>query len=261
MTATARSESGRGRLDLYFPRQHGAWAMLAVPLLVGVVASGPSPWHVVLALAAVAGYMTVATAESWARARFSATYRPSLVLYGAVAVASGLAMAVAFPPLLIALAVVAPSTALSVEAGRSRRPRYVVQSLAQAAQAVALAPAAAWVGGASAVLAVRAGLLAAIYLVGTVLVVRSAIRERGNPRFAAVSIGFHLAGVAAAALVLGPACALLVAALAARSALVPVVDATRAHAGSRIRPVELGLMEIVASVAVVTVVALFGLGS
>jgi hypothetical protein len=38
---------------LWVPRQHGAWAMLAVPLLLGIAATAPSPWHLLLGIAAL----------------------------------------------------------------------------------------------------------------------------------------------------------------------------------------------------------------
>jgi hypothetical protein len=39
------------------PTQHGAWAMLVTPLLVGVLAAGPSAVHLPLAPFWFAGYL------------------------------------------------------------------------------------------------------------------------------------------------------------------------------------------------------------
>ena len=81
----------------------------------------------------------------------------------------------------------------SAERAPERR-RDLANSLAQTAIALVLVPAAAYVSGAWETEAVvRATLVAAGYLVGTVLVVRSVIRERGNRGFVALSVGFHAA--------------------------------------------------------------------
>jgi hypothetical protein len=41
----------------WVPNQHGAWAMLVTPLLVGVLAAGPSAVHLPLAPLWFAGYL------------------------------------------------------------------------------------------------------------------------------------------------------------------------------------------------------------
>jgi len=47
---------GRKRSPGWVPNQHGAWAMLAGPLVVGVVASGPAWVHLPLAALWFLGY-------------------------------------------------------------------------------------------------------------------------------------------------------------------------------------------------------------
>ncbi len=52
---------------LWIPRQHGAWAMLLLPVLLGVAASAPSPWQLVVAVDALAAYLASATLQVWSR--------------------------------------------------------------------------------------------------------------------------------------------------------------------------------------------------
>ena len=52
--------------------------MLAVPLLLGIAATAPSAWHLLLAVAALAGYLAAATAQAWLRARRRPSFVPSL---------------------------------------------------------------------------------------------------------------------------------------------------------------------------------------
>jgi hypothetical protein len=88
---------------------------------------------------------------------------------------------------------------------------------------------------------------------GEVLVVRSVLRERGNVRFAALSVGFH-AGFAVAAIIALPAAyATLALILLLRSALLPVIQRRRATTSHPLRPVHVGMLELGCSVALVLV--------
>jgi hypothetical protein len=238
----------------WLPRHHGAWAMLLLPLLVGVAASRPDPWQLVLGGAALSGYLLSATAEAWARARRNPAYRGPILAYGAAFGVLGLSLAVAFPVLLLALLVVVPAGAAVFGGARPGNRRDLVNSLAQVAQALVLVPAAAHVAGAFEPDRVIAGTaIAAGYLLGSVLVVRSVLRERGNDAFAAVSVGFHVALVLAAVAYLPGAYAWLAAGLALRAATLPVLQRRLAGSPRPLRPIHVGLVEMAASIAVVAV--------
>jgi hypothetical protein len=226
--------------------------MLAVPLLLGVAATSPSAWHLVLAVAAVAGYLAAATAQAWLRARRRPSFVPSLVTYGAVFAVAGVALLVAFPMLALAALVVVPAGALVVGGARPGTPRDLANSLGQTAIALVLVPAAALVSGAwEADVVVRTTLVAAGYLVGTVLVVRSVIRQRGNRGFAALSVGFHAALVVASAATLAWPYAVYFAGLTGRAAALPLVERRRAATARPLRPIHVGIVEIVASTVLV----------
>lgn len=238
----------------WLPGQHGAWAMLAVPFLLGIAASRPDPWQLVLALTAVTGYLASAVAQTRLRARRRDGSPVPLLIYGAVFAASGMALVAIHPALLVSLAVLVPAGAITLGGARPGTRRDLAISLAQVAQAVVLIPAAALVSGAfdgERVLA--ATLVGAAYLVGTVLVVRSVIRERDNRAFAAVSIGFHAALVLGALAFLPLPYAVLAVTLAVRAAALPVIRRRRASTRRPLRPVQVGVVEMVAAAAVVLV--------
>jgi hypothetical protein len=244
---------------LWFPRQHGAWAMLAVPLLLGIAATTPSPWHLLLGIAAVSGYVAAATAQAWLRARRRSSFVPSLAVFGGLFAVVGIILLVAFPALALSAVVVVPAGALVVGGARPGTPRDLVNSLAQTAIALILVPAAAYVSGTwETVAAVGATVVAAGYLVGTVLVVRSVIRERGNRGFVALSVGFHAAFLVVAVVTLPWPYAACAAGLLARAVALPVVERWRAGTSRPLRPVQVGIVEIVASAAIV--VAAFAAG-
>lgn len=238
----------------WIPRQHGAWAMLLLPLLLGTAAGRPDPWQVVVAGAAVSGYLLSSALQAWARARRSSAYRSPILVYGIAFGTLGLLLAWAFPPLLLTLVVVGPSSVVILGGARPGTRRDLANSVAQVAQALVLVPAAAYVSGnpdASRVAAYT--LVAAAYLLGSVLVVRSVLRERGNESFARVSIGTHVALLAVAWLLLPAGFALVAGWLAARAAALPLLQRRWAGGPRALRPVHVGLVEIVSSLAVVAV--------
>jgi len=235
------------------PHQHGAWAMLAVPLLIGVAASRPSPWQLLLAAAAVTGYLASATGQTWLRSRRRETLTPPLAVYLVAFGILGLVLVVARPALLAGLVVLVPTTALITAGARPGTRRDLANSLAQAAQALFLVPGAALVADAFEPGRIAiATAVAAAYLAGTVLVVRSMLRERDSAGFARLSAGYHAILVLPAAL-LGPAWVALAVGLAARAAVLPVIGRRRAAAGRPLKPIHVGMVELVVAVAVVVV--------
>jgi hypothetical protein len=228
--------------------------MLAVPFLLGIAASRPDPWQLVLAATAVTGYLASAAAQARLRARRRDGSPVSLLTYGALFGVSGLVLVVTHPALLAGLAVLIPAGAITLGGARPGTRRDLANSLAQVAQALVLVPAAALVSGAfDGGRVVAATLVGAAYLVGTVLVVRSVIRERDNRAFAAASISFHGALVLGAVAFLPLAYAVLAAALAARAATLPAIQRRLAGTPRPLRPVQVGVVEIVAAAAVVLV--------
>lgn len=237
---------------LWLPRQHGAWAMLAVPLLLGIAVTRPNLWHAVLGAAAIAGYLASATAQTWVRARVRQRYTASLIAYVVVATALGMALVVTHPGLVLAVIVLVPAGMITLVAAKLGRGRGVAAGFAQVVEAFVLVPAAASLTGPVDSLAVsKATLLAAVYLVGTLLAVRSVIREQGNASFAAVSVGFHLAATVVGAILLPLPFVVLLGLLAMRSVLLPLVQRRCRETVTPLRPVHVGMVEMVVATCVV----------
>src|SRR5450759_1137380 len=132
---------------LWLPRQHGAWAMLALPVLVGIATSRFVPGQLLLAAAAVAAYLASATLQAWLRARRRPSYVPSIVAYGAATAVLGAPLLVLEPRLILAVIVVLPAGALTLAAARRGTTREMALSLAHVAQASVLVPAAMLLAG------------------------------------------------------------------------------------------------------------------
>jgi hypothetical protein len=239
---------------LWLPHQHGAWAMLALPILVGIAASRFVPGQLLLAAAAVAGYLTSAALQAWLRARRRPSYIPSIVAYGAATALLGVLLVVLEPRLVVAAIVVVPAGAVTLAVARPGTPRELAVSLSQVAQASVLVPAAMLLAGETSGWVLGAATaIAAAEMAGSVLAVRSVIRERDNAGFAARSVGFHAAITLAAAAFLPWSYTALGAFLTVRAAALPLARRRLASSGPGLRPAHVGLVEAVASIALVAV--------
>lgn len=242
----------------WIPHEHGAWAILAVPLLLGIAAAGAVPAHALLAVTAVSAYLFSVPAVEWLRRRHGEDLRPAAV-FGVVLAVSGIPLLAAWPELLLVGVAVAGLAGVVLALTLFGHPRSVLVSLVEVAQAVALVPAAAIVAGSPGEPATwHAALAAGIYLVGTVLFVRSMIRARGNAWFLAASLGFHALGVAGAIAVLPWPYVIFAGGLLARAIALPAIASRQAGRSRRLRPIHIGLVEIIASVTLVLLA--FGVG-
>jgi hypothetical protein len=258
MTATRPGLDARATLvhHRWLPREHGGWAMLLLPLLLGIAASRFDSWQLVLAASALSGYIASATAQARARARGqrAVAYRAPLTVWTIAFVALALVLVEIFPVLLASLVVLVPSAAVVFAGARPGRRRGLTNSLAQVAQALVLVPAAAVVSGAFDPDAVWIATgVAGAYLVGSVLVVRSVLAERSNASFALASGGFHVVVVALAVWLLPLAYALVAGWLLVRAVALPVLERHLARGRRPLRPIHVGLVEIASSVAVIVV--------
>lgn len=236
----APRKKGGATRNGWVPNQHGAWAMLVTPFLFGLVLAvraGAAGWWLAPLFACwMLGYFAFHDASLWLKAapRKRPTYVRPLLTYAAASGAAGVltlalggwAMALwalAYLPLLL------PALWL---ASRRRERATVGGALTVAAASLMtlvarfpdprtlLAPGAPWLYP-----ALVAALLFA-YFFGTVLYVKTNIRERGSRGYLLASVGWHAAAtLVTAALAAAGALAwwwaVFFAATTVRSAVVP----------------------------------------
>lgn len=204
-----------GRKPGWLPDQHGAWAMLVVPFALGAseaVRAGTAGWWIAPLFAFwMLGYFAFHAASGWlkAAARRRPAYVRPVLTYGLASAAMGIVTltcggdamagwALAYLPLLL------PALWLASR----RRERATLGGALTVAAACLMTlvvrfphPAALLAAGPDAVrpLLLTGALFA--YFFGTVLYVKTNIRERGSRAFLIASVGWHAtATVAAAAL-------------------------------------------------------------
>lgn len=184
------SPAGRRRRT-YLPPQHGAWAMLLLPFLTALVTAGADPVHGPLLLAWLAGYLLSYYAFLALKTRRPARVRRQLGLYAAITAPAALAVVVLRPEVLWFAPVYAVLLGVNGWYAWHRRDRALTTDLASVLQACLMLPVAATVAGVSPIAVLEPFLVLLLYLVGTVLFVKTMIRERGDARFLRASIGFH----------------------------------------------------------------------
>lgn len=261
---TARPAPQRRRIPRgWVPNQHGAWAMVVAPPVVGALVAGPTGRHALLLVAWLAAYCAYFAATQWLRSGRRPRYRGPVVGYGVATAVLGGTLLATHPALLRWAPVYAVLLGLSLRYAARREDRSYGNDLVTIAAAALLTVVAAglgepvtgwWPPGADDGAAWAATGLLAAYLVGTVPYVKSMIRERDRPGTYRLSTGYHGALVAAALVLAalgrpggatGWALVLLAWALLLRAAVLP--------RRGRVRPAVIGAGEVVATLAVTAV--------
>ncbi|MFI8512728.1 YwiC-like family protein [Streptomyces sp. NPDC085460] len=211
----------------WIPNQHGAWAMLAVPYLAGVLIGSPTWLQLPLFLAWLLAYCAVFHLEQWVRLRRASRNpraaarhrRPALVL-GSATLAFGLPLLVAEPWLGIAAALAALFLAVNIAYARRNRERALVNGLVAVVPACGMLLVALRAGGGQVAEGLAPALACLLYFAGTVPYVKTMIRERNSEAYRRGSVAYHALALLAAA-VLNPWLAVPFALYLARAAVLP----------------------------------------
>lgn len=247
------------------PRQHGAWAMVLVPFLAAVIRSQGAWLQLPLLAFWLTGYFAFNAAAMWVKSRFKPRFRTPVLVYGAVSAPLGLLVAVLRPDLLWWAPAFVGCLTISLVYSWRRRERALGNDVATILAAclfglvtyqAGYSPGGTIVAGWRAMGAIT--VVTFLYFVGTALYVKTMIRERGKRAWVIASVGYHAAvTLALAALVAVPqlppgvphrpviAFAVLFAVLTARAWVL---------AGRAVRPLHVGLGELVVCVALLTIV-------
>ncbi|WP_161522233.1 YwiC-like family protein [Bifidobacterium xylocopae] len=281
--AYARGLSARGRhlIRLWLPTQPGAWAMALLPALGGLVLNGPSWRAILLLLAWILCYCAQFAISRWFFSRRAVRYQAPAAAYGGLTIAAGLALLACAPGLLRWVPAYLILGSLSFLAAHHHQERSLWGNATAVLAACGICPIAASLGGSPVAgptlehgwggywacrtnpgvncfadgffprealgSAQAATLIFAIGEFGSVLFVKTMIRERGSRGYYLLSVAWSLilpAFMALAVPVLGVWPLLLAFAPTLRAALVPPLAPPRL-------PVKyVGLIEFASSAAV-----------
>lgn len=260
-TTRTAAKKRRTRSPGWIPDQHGAWAMITIPALSGVVLAGPDRVHVPLVLFWWIGYFAFQAAALWLKSRRKARYLPPARAYALAAVPFGIATIVMEPALALWAVPFAPLIAIAVWSAMTRRERSLLNDTATVlaaclmlavtfdAAAPTTDPRWPWVWTVTAV--------QFAYFWGTIPHVKALIRERNNPAYHRFSAAYHAVvalgvtvAVAAGAFPTTPLAGWLLAAvwvgLAVRAAWMPAHQRRTAP----MKPMTIGLTEVMFSLLI-----------
>ncbi|MGW7066931.1 YwiC-like family protein [Streptomyces sp. NPDC054855] len=186
----------------WLPHQHGAWAMLVVPFLTGTLLGGPTPWHAVLLAAWLLGYLASFHVQQWLRLRRHsrnprAARRHALParVFCLTLLPLAVALVVHAPWLPAAGACAVPFLAVNCAYAWRNRERALPNGIAAVIPACGMLPVALLMGGGDLGHAWRPTLACLLYFAGTVLYVKTMIRERGSARYRRASAVWHAGAV------------------------------------------------------------------
>lgn len=178
----------------WIPNYHGAWAMITIPVFLGIILGGFVWEHLLLLGLWWIGYFAFFATSMWLRSRRQARYFPPVRAYGLATVPFAIGVLVAAPHLVRWLPVYAPLIAIAAWASTHRKDRSMVNNIATVGAACLTLPVAFDMGpghGANWPQIWLTTLVVTCYFLGTVLYVKTNIRERGEIGWLAASILFH----------------------------------------------------------------------
>ena len=220
--------------------------MLLVPWLSGVLVAGFHWTHLPLLGAWLAGYLLSYYVLQSVKTRRPSRFRPQLLLYGPITAVLGLLVVSARPQVLTYTPAFALLLAVNGYYAWRRRERALLNDLTSVIQSCLMVFIAATVAGIGISNVVPTFAAVLLYFTGTVLYVKTMIRERGNASYHRASVTYHVLAFAVAAFLTIPIAAVF-ALLLVRAAVLPRY---------RLIPKHVGITEIVASTLVlITAVA------
>ena len=211
--ATTTVRKRKHGISPWIPNQHGAWAMLISPAALGLVsgltafvlADAPS-YRPLAVLPAVLvawffGYFAFFAFGLAAKARNPqrrAGYLRPVYVYGSVSLV-GIAVALLLQPQLMWWALpFAPLVAIAVWETLQGRGRSALSGVSTVVASALLLPAMTAVGGGEGFIGEVPTIIwvcmvfLALYFSGTIPFVKTMIRERNNPTYLKISIGYHV---------------------------------------------------------------------
>ncbi|MBO3143084.1 YwiC-like family protein, partial [Dermatophilus congolensis] len=265
--STARAHTPkrpRRRSTAWIPRQHGAWAILTVPITVGVIRSHGHPTQLPLIAFCFTAYLTYNAFSTWTTSRHNPRHLPPLLTYTTLATTLALTTLITRPDLAHYTILFIPLTAITTWCTLNHHERWLLNDITTITTACLFGYIVYMAGftptgtiGVGRAKMATATILLIAYFTGTALYIKTIIRERTSRPHHIASITYHATctTLLATALLLGPTGIdiLRLPGLTSRGTLTATIIfllltiRATALAGHKIRPTHAGLGELAAS--------------
>lgn len=179
-------------MKYYIPNQHGAWAMLIVPFLFGMVAGESRPIHILLFICWLLIYLLMFPLLGWIRTRKTDRYRGPILLYGTVLLPLAIWLIMLQSDILWMSLMFIPLFFVNTYYAKQKRERDLINDIAAIVQFSLMVFISYYVGGGKDyLLAVELFIVSVLYFVGTAFYVKTIIREKNNKPFYYLSVIYH----------------------------------------------------------------------
>lgn len=207
----------------WIPNYHGAWAMISIPVILGIILSGFRAEHILLLAFWWLGYFAYFAISQWLHFRYDRQYLPPAKFYFILLIPLGLTLAMVAPYLLWWFLLYIPLIAIGIWAAKTRQDRHFLNDAAAVIAASLTLPIAFDLGTSGAKFAIFSNsslfglswffthleegqkalkfkwiivwtwtLFIGAYFLGTVLYVKTLIRNRKSDFYLIASILYHL---------------------------------------------------------------------
>jgi len=166
-------------MKYYIPNQHGAWSMLTLPFVYGLMVTETMWLHILLFVCWLLVYLFSFPLLQWVKTRRAERYRKPVLVYASLLVPCAVAMIIAEPGLLWFALPFVPLFGVNVYYARKRQERALINDIAAIVSFCLIVFPVVYVGGGGSWrLAWLLFALALLYFIGTALYVKTIIREK-----------------------------------------------------------------------------------
>ncbi|WP_037288479.1 YwiC-like family protein [Saccharibacillus sacchari] len=181
-------------MNRYIPNQHGAWAMLMLPFLLGMSVAGATLLHLPLFLCWLSMYLFSFPVLQWIKTGKKDRYlKPSLV-YGLILIPLTIIVVLSEPKLIGYGVLLLVTFAIPAYYAKSKNERALLNDIVAILLFCSFIYPVVYVSAGHEADWTKTTLLfmmLGLYFIGTALYVKTIIREKKNPRYYRLSIAYH----------------------------------------------------------------------
>ncbi|WP_078428323.1 YwiC-like family protein [Alkalihalobacterium alkalinitrilicum] len=238
-------------MNWFIPREHGAWAMLIVPYLLGILFSTTNWTHLFFFIGILSFYFATGPILAYIRQpRLGKSVLPAIGLYTIIGSLFFIPIIIQLPFLMVLFLFISPFFAVNLWFAKQKKERLFINDVIAIFGFSFLVLIAFYIGNRE--IPIQAYMLMLVnlcFFIGSVFHIKTFIRERGNQHFHKLSNIYHSSLIIIPLLFGLPFIALALAVSSLKTWIMP--------RNKKIKPMTLGLIEMGNSVAFIVLLVVF----